>query len=240
MAGMHPGRNRSCPFTGDPAGFRGLAPGDPEIVSFLDEVNAAMPGEPIVAGHALRVHSGLLPALPPGRDGRVRLRRKSEIRVDAAGGGAPLLTASTVKFTAARRVAEDAVDRLAKCLDLRLPSSSTASTPLRSAPGEGMESLARAVHEELTDVLAPDEIDHMVRTHGTRWREVVAWRDVDPTWSDRPSADVPVLRAQLLHGAHHELAATPEDLVHRHIEEGVRVPGGDALLSEARAILGSS
>ena len=230
-----------APFSGEPAGFTGMDADDPLIPSFLGELNDGLPGDPVTPGEILGIHAGLLPALSSGREdeGHVRLRRTPGVRV-MEGEGIPLITLSTVKFTASRRVAEDAVDRVAKLLGRSGPGSRTADIPLPGAPAEGMAELIRTAHEELSALLPSDVIDHLVRSHGTRWREIVAWSEFDPRWAERPFPDAPILRAQLLHGAAHEYAATPEDLLYRRTELGARRRVTSGCLDEARAVLDDS
>lgn len=133
-----------APWDDEAEAFRGLDPGHPLIVAFLEELNGALPpGHPIASRDILGVHAGLLPAHPAeGNEDYVRLRRKPGFRMHT-GGGIPLLTVSTVKFTSARLVAEQALDRLASALpsgvlaggsaDARRGGSRTATVPLPGA-----------------------------------------------------------------------------------------------------------
>jgi len=231
-----------APFSGAPDGFQGLEPEDPLIVAFLDEVNRAAPEVSLSPDDVLRIHSGLLPAhtarTGSGKDdgGHVRLRRRPEIRVHEEG-GVPLLTASTVKFTAARRVAEQVVDRIAGVLGHQGVASRTATTQLMSAPPDSLEALSRTAHETLADELPGEVIEHLVRTYGTGYRDVLPPDSAEPGWTDRVAPDSPVIRAQLLHGARAEMAMTPEDLLCRRTEIGARGPITEPLLATAREIL---
>jgi glycerol-3-phosphate dehydrogenase len=125
-------------FDDDPGEFRGLGPGDPLILAFLDELNDALPGSPVTPGDILGVQAGLLPAHPgDGSGDHVRLRRKPAFSMHREG-GVPLLTVSTVKFTSSRLVAEKGVDRLTTALASPPPAgaagrSRTATVPLPGA-----------------------------------------------------------------------------------------------------------
>jgi glycerol-3-phosphate dehydrogenase len=243
-----------APFHGTPEDFTGLDPDDPLIVSFLGEVNRALPEASISPDEVLRIHSGLLPAHTarsrhpsragrrPGAGGggdhgpRVRLRRRPELRVHEDG-GAPLVTASTVKFTAARRVAEKVIDRISGVFGHRGIASKTAMTPLRSAPPRGFEALSRTAHEALSGELPGEVIDHLVRTYGTGYRDVHPPDPGEPDGTDLVASDSPVVRAQLLHGVRAEMAMTPEDLLYRRTEIGARGAVTEPLLAAAREIL---
>lgn len=42
-------------------------------------------------------------------------------------------------------------------------------------------------------------VEHLLRTYGARWPDVVGHRQDIPGWSDRVVAEAPVIRAQLVH-----------------------------------------
>ena len=212
-----------APFRGDPASFTGLEPDHPQILAFMDEVNAALPQAPFSRDAILRIHAGLLPATTSGAGTGVRLRRTPEFRV-TRGGGIPVLAASTVKFTASRHVAEVTVNRMARLLARKIPPSVTTDLPLPGSPPDGMVPLLEAAKRELSGTLSMAQIRHLVRTHGTRWLDVLdsGRRDPEATSTLDPHSDD--LRAQLHHGLTQEFALTPEDLLLRRAELGARGP----------------
>jgi glycerol-3-phosphate dehydrogenase len=213
----------------------------PAVRGFLDEVNAAWPGKAISPHDILFAHVGLLPAHGPKRSSRtraeVRLRRRHALAVERTG-GAPLLTAHTVKFTMARRVAEEVMDRVGAILGREGDRSRTAETPLPGAPAEGMTRLMHQAEAELEERLPRDVIHHLVRSHGSAYREVAAWRNRDPWWDRRVVDGAPVIRAQLLHGAAREMALDPDDLLFRRCELGATGAVTPGAREQAEEILG--
>jgi glycerol-3-phosphate dehydrogenase len=236
-----------APFGDDPSALSGVDLEHPALRDFLDEVNRAWPGPPLTTDQVLLTHLGLLPAhriaSPGGADapvpspvGKVRLLGGHRIAV-AADGGVPVLTATTVKFTRARQVAEEVVDQAAALLGIRDAPCRTADTPLPGVPDEGVPALLDRARRELGDILPPDVVEHLARSHGTAYPEVVALRSEDPAWDRRISPDAPVIRAELLHAVRREMARTQDDLLLRRCELGPRGLVDAAARMEAAEIL---
>lgn len=221
-------------FEGDPAGFDGIDRAHPELLAFVEEVDRAWPGGPLGTDRPLLVHSGLLPAVGDG-EGEVRLRRKHTITVDSDG-GVPVVTATTVKLTAARRVAENAVDRACELLAHRGVPSRTADTPLPGAPAEGVAALLRSARADLRTLLDSDVIEHLVRSYGTRYPAVLA----GPRATERVREASPVVLGQLLLGARDEMACTEDDLLCRRTELAAREAPTEDLRRLARQALAES
>jgi glycerol-3-phosphate dehydrogenase len=236
------------PWT-DSSGPPAIDADHPAVHRFLDDFNAAWPGDPVEADQVLLVHAGLLPARPrrpprgadgaeagtpprvPREAGGVELTRHSRVTVHGEGEGTPVIEGETVKFTTARRVAEELVDRACWIVGHETSGSRTAVTPLPGAPAAQTAVLLASARVELEGVLPDDVIEHLVRTYGARYRAVVDGYRRDPGWRRRVQPDAPVIRAQLLHGVASEMASTADDLLFRRTELGAR--GG--LTAEAHA-----
>ncbi len=207
-------------FEGSPEEFHGMDRDHPAIRAFLDEVNASWPGGEFSVDDAHLIHSGLLPAHPGGK-GEVQLQRSHTV-TEVAEGGVPVLTATTVKFTAARRVAEQTINRACEILGHGGAPCRTASVPLPGAPDEGMPALFAEARNTLSGRLGADVIDHLVRSYGTCYPEVLACADADLSADDRISPDAPVLHSQWVYAIRDEMAGTADDLLLRRTEFGAR------------------
>jgi glycerol-3-phosphate dehydrogenase len=202
---------------GDPGEFEGMGPDHPAMSRFLAELNAAWFGDEVRAEDVLMIQSGLLPAYPGGGDD-VRLMRRHTLTASDSG-GVPVLTATTVKFTAARRLAEYTTDRACRILGHRAPCR-TATTPLPGAPPRGMEALLSESRKEFGALLDDDVLEHLAHSYGTGLADLLA--GATPEQLVRVSPAGPVLEAQWVHAIREEMARTPDDLLFRRTEVGAR------------------
>jgi glycerol-3-phosphate dehydrogenase len=233
-----PWRDRTLVGTGhavhsdDPRVFDGMDVDHPALREFIDELNASWFGDPVRSEDILMVHAGLLPA-HPARGEDVRLRRRPTLR-ESDVGGMPVVTANTVKFTAGRRVAEQATDRV--CQILRHQAACrTATTVLPGAPVGGMQGLLSEAKSKLVAKLDADVIEHLARSYGTDFARILV--DAGPSLLTRVSDDAPVIAAQWVHAIREEMATSVEDLLARRTELGARGLVDAALRDRAEEIL---
>jgi glycerol-3-phosphate dehydrogenase len=220
------------PFDGDPASFD---PAGVDLHGFLAEVNAAWRGPAWSPDNVRLLHAGLLPGRTEeeGAARLVRLDTRHRL-VDHTADGAPsLLTVVSVKFTTARRVAEEAVDRVCASLGRPAPCR-TADTPLPGAPDGPVERLladARRRHEGV----APPVLEHLVRAYGRHYEEVlrVASGGGGPEWLEPLYPGGGAVYAQFIHAVRAEMALTTADIVERRTELGA--VGSDSPALRARA-----
>jgi glycerol-3-phosphate dehydrogenase len=127
------------------------APSDP--LAFLDEAAHAFPWAGIRRGDVAIVHEGLV----PGRGGGSALSTRPRLHDHEAEDDLPgLVSLQGVKYTTARRVAEQAVDLVVRRLSRAVPSCRTAVTPLPDArllAGPLEDRTRRAVREEMAMTL---------------------------------------------------------------------------------------
>ncbi len=207
------------PYHGDPLAFKAR---EQDVVKFLDEVNRAWPGPPFDPADITLVHSGLIPA-PTSRNGtEVRFLKRHRILDHAAEGAPGVLSATTLKFTAGRRVAEHVVDLVFEKLGRPAPACRTGFTPLPGAGMDSLEKLTATAQRRYGDSVDPDVLDHLVRTYGTSYERIVAYRASAPDWDQRVVDLAPVIRAQFVHGVREEMARKADDLVSRRTELGAR------------------
>jgi glycerol-3-phosphate dehydrogenase len=209
---------------------------EPLVGRFVEEVNASCPGLLLRQEDVLLVHAGLLPVRGAGAAG-VRLLRRHRI-IDHAGDGLPgAWSVRSVKFTTARLVAEQVVDRVFRWLGRRPPVCRTATTPLADAPTEPVADGVRRAASRYGARVAADVIEHLVRSYGSACERVLAARAPVGDAGERVVPGEPVVVAQLAHGASAEMAVRPEDLVWRRTELGGRGLGTPAALRLATRIL---
>ncbi|HWV55947.1 MAG TPA: glycerol-3-phosphate dehydrogenase/oxidase [Longimicrobiales bacterium] len=186
------------------------------IDAFLAELAAASPPVRLRRDDVVLVHAGLLPC-DSGSD-EPRLLTRHRIRTHTDEGVPELISVMSVKLTTARLLAEQVVDRLFRADGRTPPRCRTASTPLAGGVCDP-STVRNAVRATLPNV-DDDIVDHLARTYGARFREVLRHRSQGLPWMQRVVPDAPVIRAQLDYAASAEGAVTVDDILHRRTELG--------------------
>jgi glycerol-3-phosphate dehydrogenase len=207
------------PYSGDPLD---LEVGEGDVMRFVDEVNTAWPEAPFEPSQIALVHSGLVPVAAQHTGAHIRFLKRNVI-IDHAADGAPnVLSALPVKFTAARRLAQDLVDLVFAKLDRQASQSTTASTPLPGATTDSLEDLvatARCRYGRLADA---DVLEYLVRAYGRGYERLFAYEGSISDWNRRVVKSAPVIKAQWVHAVREEMAQQPDDLIWRRTELGAR------------------
>jgi len=169
------------------------------------------------------------------------MRNRGALIDHAATGKDGAYSVVTVKYTTARGVAQHVVDAIARKLGRPGGLCVTATTPL---PGADLESVprevasARAAHPSLD----AESAEHLVRSYGTGWREVVGHSEGVPAADAlrRIVAGHPAIRAEVHHAVRREMARTLADVVVRRVRIGVAGhPGDEAARVVARLQAGA-
>jgi glycerol-3-phosphate dehydrogenase len=227
-----PWRGRTMIGTGHfPLTAQGSAQRAPGVDQFTDQVRRAFPTElPAPVG----VHWGRLPAASPAGVTPVRLLGRARV-VDHAPFGAPaVFSVISVKYTTARRVAEEAVDAVFERLGHSPRASDTATALLPGAPTGSVQELLASARTTAGAWVAPDVLEHLARMYGADYDRPLACRHEVADWDRRVVPGEPVIVAQLVHAVRHEMACTVEDLLDRRTELGARGFSSD----EARVVAG--
>lgn len=146
------------------------------------------------------------------------------------------------KLTAHRSIAEDAVDHACRLLRITARSM-TADAPL---PGGMLSDLDRYVQvnaEGHAHRLRMDQavIEHLVRTYGSRYSQVLALVEQDDALLTPVSRDHPDIMAQVVHAVTQEGARTLQDVMLRRLTVGLTPAhgrdGADAVAGMMAALL---
>lgn len=221
------------PFDGPADAFD--EPG-PYVDRFVDEVRATVPGLSGRLEDLRLVHSGLLPARSLS-DGGVDLVKHPVVVDHAEEGAAGAVTALSVKFTTARAVAEELIDRVSARLDAAVGPCRTASDPLEDAPSGSVDELQEGVRRRYGDRIEPAVLDHLVRLYGEDAAEMLESCEGTPGGLERPDPSLPVLRGQLRYGVTEEMAVSVDDLLRRRVDVGARGRVSPELRGEAERAL---
>ncbi|HEX5436704.1 MAG TPA: FAD-dependent oxidoreductase [Gemmatimonadaceae bacterium] len=221
-------------FRGDPTAF---SLEEQQVVRFLEQVNRVWPGRPLTRDALTLVHGGLLPVSPHAENGSIHLERRQRILDHAAEGVPEMLTAVSVRFTTAHRLAERLVDLAARRLGRGANAGRAAHTRLPGAPDVPTEELLAQARARFGVLAEPEVLHHLVRSYGTRYERVLKYRAHMDDWNVRVVPEAPVIRAQLAYGAGEEMAQQPEDLLRRRTEIASRGLESPAARRTAEAIL---
>jgi glycerol-3-phosphate dehydrogenase len=187
--------------------------GDPDELSVtLEDVarvlaEAAFAVEPELLDPAgVRASFAGLRVLPPTAGGPLGARRETAFLVGAGG----MLTVGGGKLTTYRRIALDALARLAPALGVRAPAR--APVPLPGARGLGPTAAALARHPAGLDA---DVRAHLTHLYGSLALEVLAEARADPLLLERLHPGGPDVAAQVVYAARREWAVDAEDVLRR-------------------------
>jgi glycerol-3-phosphate dehydrogenase len=218
-------------YRGDPDS---LTVTQPEIQSFLDEINEADPSLELAPGNVAQVLAGLLP-IGSDRlvDGNISFGKRPLLVDNAATDGMEgLITAITNRYTIARLVAERAVDLVFRKLRHTAPPCRTAGLPLYGSHlGNVAELVSRVTASHAA--LDPGSAERLVRNQGSRAGDVLQLVTQRPEWGATLGRSK-TLRAEVVHAVRAEMAVKLADCVFRRTELGTADhPGPEALENSA-------
>jgi glycerol-3-phosphate dehydrogenase len=205
-----------------------------DVAAFVTELNQAFPSLDLKMADITHVHHGLVPAiLHP--NGRASLQGHEQIRDEIDG----MVSVAGTKYTTARAVAERVADTIFGKLQRKPVPCRTAATPL---PGGSLRDVSLTIADarrEHDEGLPTDTIPHLVAAYGSRYRDVLEIAADRPEWRTRIARDFPVIGAQLVWAARHEMAITLADAMIRRTPLGALGDPGEAAAARAAAIVGA-
>jgi glycerol-3-phosphate dehydrogenase len=219
-------------YAGDPATFELK---ESHVDAFLSEIAAARPSLGLRRDEISLVHWGLLPVAGSAAGG-VRLLKQHSIIRHAAEGLSGAFSVVSVKFTTARSLAVAVVDAIIGGRKDR--AAGEAELPLPGARFESLDELRQQARTRYGTLLDWDPLEHLLRTYGSGYEDVLALREAVPGWDRQVVPGSPVIYAQLVHGAASELGRTADDLLWRRTEIGARgLVSADAVRLAEQALL---
>lgn len=211
------------------------------VQDFLRDVNQAYPAARLRPEDISFVHGGLVPiaGIDP-KTGAVQLTKHFSIEDHRREGCAGLLSVVGVKYTTARHVAEKAVDRVFAILGQRPPPSPTATRRIYGGAIERFEAFLHAEMHTRPYGLSAETVRHLIYNYGAAYLEVLRYLEVDAGDHHALPEQRAVLRAEILHGIHAEMAQTLADVVLRRTDLGTAGYPGDAALGFCAEVMGNA
>ncbi len=204
------------PYPGKPDDFE---VSEETIQKFLAEINLAYPGAELEREDVCYVHHGFLPMVAQNNStGPVRLLRESQIHdhqkdVQLAG----LVSIVGVKYTTARKTAQEAVDLVLKKLGHKNAVCKTQAAPVYG----GQIADFQQFQSELKNTLAgmdADLVEYLAHAYGSSHPDILTYIRLDPVLGKRISGRAPILRAEVVHAIREEMAVKLTDIVFRRTE----------------------
>lgn len=215
-----------------------------DVDAFVHTVATAFPSSGLVRHDVTLVHRGIVPARIDSR-GRVTLEGRQQVH-DHATSPTPvagLVSVAGTKYTTARATAEAAVTLVVGKLGDRASSpcrTSTAPLPMTSRHAVGGAAQGRRTPTTPSSIAAaPDVIACLVAVFGSDHPAIMLLCDERPELAHRVSDTSPVIGAQIVWAARHEMALTLADVVLRRTSLGVLGHPGTTVLSRAANVMAS-
>jgi glycerol-3-phosphate dehydrogenase len=205
-----------------------------ELAACIAEANDAFPLLKLRPDDVRLVHRGLVPAVEV-RNGSPELKPWPTIIDHLSDKVTGAVTVIGVKYSTARRVAEDTIRVVAKRLGKRVSPSRTATRPLPGAGIADHEALAietaRAIDLELPIAV----IRHLIARYAERAADVVTLVHEHHEMAQPIAPNVPTLGVEILHVIQQEMAQRLTDIVIRRTGMGnAGHPGAEAITAAAR------
>jgi glycerol-3-phosphate dehydrogenase len=226
------------PYAGSPDEYTVT---EEEVERFLQEVNCAYPGAQLKREDVYLVHRGILPVEEQAgvqddphnvklvREGRVHdhLHEKIEGLISVVG----------VKYTMARKLAQQAIDLACRKLDQQGAACKTTVAPVWGGQiGTFTEYVANAIQDRPTG-LAPETVRRLICNYGSAYPALAGLIRRVPELGEPLSGQSAVTAAEVLYAVREEMAQTLADVVFRRTELGSAGHPGDEALQASAAIM---
>ncbi|NEP88150.1 MAG: glycerol-3-phosphate dehydrogenase/oxidase [Okeania sp. SIO2C2] len=210
-------------YTQDPDDFKIT---EEDINQFITAINQAYPGAKLKREEISFVHGGMLPTTNVNpKTGELVLAKHYQILDHSETGLLGLISIVGVKYTTARDVAEKVVNYLFKSLGKKSPKSVSSVTPIYGGEIENFNAfLQNAIAENQGKGLTESTIRRLVYNYGSAYPEVL-------NYLDNPESELQVIKAEIFHAIHQEMAHKLSDVILRRTELGsAGYPGDETIL----------
>jgi glycerol-3-phosphate dehydrogenase len=197
-----------------------------ELDGLIRDANEAFPALRLTRADVTLVHCGLVPAIP-GKTGAPELRPTPVVYDHTDEGAAGAMTVIGVKYTTARRVAQQVTDRVGRRLAKRLLPSRTATTVLPGAGIADHEALAIETARAVRLDLPLSTIRHLIAVYAERSADIIQLMNERADLRATVSPTHSTLGAEVVYVIRQELAYRLGDIVIRRTGLGAAGHPGD-------------
>jgi glycerol-3-phosphate dehydrogenase len=204
-----------------------------DIVDFLQDINAIVPGIALTEQDVHYAFAGLYPLI------------SDEVKADTYQGTGEyqvvdhgerdgvdgIVSVLGAKYTTARAIAEQAVDIVAARLDNSARSCRTATEPLVEGRIADLKGFIAEKQQYYQDILEPASVRDLIVSHGSEIDWVVSYLKSRPGYLEKLSDQRETLAGEVAYAVEHEMACTLDDVVFARTGLGtIGHPGADVLL----------
>ncbi len=240
---MIPWRNRTLigttnvPFDGDLDSVRVTRR---DIVDFLQDINAIVPGISLTEHDVHYAFAGLYPLISDEIKADTYQGTGDYQVVDHSSQGGPegIMSVMGAKYTTARAIAEQAVDLAAQKLAAAEAPCTTASQPLPEGRIEAIIPFISRKQSQYADILDPGTVHDLIVSHGSEIDSVVSYCRSRPGYLDKFTDQRETLVGEAGYAVEHELAASLDDVVFARTGLGTIGHPGEAVLEKVCDVIG--
>jgi glycerol-3-phosphate dehydrogenase len=224
-------------YDGDPDDCR-VTEGD--VQNLLGEINRACPSAGLERDEVSFAHGGLLPSSGVRlRAGGLRLMKQYQIYDHRDEGARGLMSVVGVKYTTARQVAEEVVDRVFESRGQKPAKSVSSITPLYGGQIEHFETFLRAAIGKRPGGLGEEAVRHLVYNYGSAYPEVLKYLDRPADGGQTLTARHALLKAETVHGIREEMAQKLGDVAFGRTDLCTAGHPGDEALGACARVMGA-
>lgn len=210
-----------------------------DIHEFLQEINQVYPQAALQMNDVKFVNGGLLPgASVESRSGDIQLESEAFIWTRGDVGARNVISLMGVKFTTARRVAEQVVDQVFHVLGKTPPRSQTSHTPLY---GGNISKFRDFLSQEMKSPphgLSAKAVQRLVYNYGSSYGDVLRYcPHAGGREPHSESESIRLLQAEVQYALREEMPQRLSDVVFRRTELGTAGYPGDKPLEVCADIL---
>jgi glycerol-3-phosphate dehydrogenase len=238
-----PWRHRSLigttnvPFTGAPEDVKVTAK---DLTDFIRDINATFAGLNLQKSDIHFAFAGLYPLIseeikPDTYQGTGEYQLVDHFVQDGVEGIVSVLGA---KYTTARALAERAVDMLVVKLGLPGRKCVTGSEPLFEGRISDMKDFLARKKKEYQDILAPEDVEELIKSHGSEIDTVVRHLQRHPSFMEKISPERETFAGEIDYAVREEMACTLADVVFRRTGLGTIGHPGDKALNRLAQMMG--
>jgi len=209
-----------------------------DILGLLQEINSAYPAA-LTRKDVVYSYGGLYPddIKKSFQDGYQGARKDEILDHSTIEGIDGLISAISVKYTTARKLAQRTIDLVFRKLGHKPPECLTERTPIYGGKIERFNDFLHHEIEKNASSLNKEITRHLVYNYGTAHTKVVSYIDRNHNWGETVHENLPIIKAQVIHALREEMAQKLTDVVFRRTGLGTVGNPGEVSLQVCASIV---